>query len=151
MKQSLKLFLLTTVMVFGFTVAAQAQRTEKQRVSREQLAEKQANYIAEQLALDDATSKKFTDAYRRCQAELWERVPKPEKKKKKEMTDKETEQELKARFEKSRIMLEIRQKYYEEYSQFLTQKQIMRVYELEKEMMSRLAKHKKQRGGRDRK
>lgn len=150
MKQTLKLLLLATVMAFGFAASAQAQRTEKQRISREQLAEKQAKYIAGQLALDEATSQKFTDTYRRCQAELWERAPKPERKKR-EMTDKETEQELKARFEKSRIMLEIRQKYYEEYSQFLTQKQIMRVYELEKEMMSRLAKHKKQRGGRTRK
>lgn len=55
-------------------------------------------------------------------------------------TEAESEQAIKARFEHSRKILDIRQKYYEEYSKFLTQKQIKRVYELERRMMGRLAK-----------
>lgn len=41
----------------------QAQVSEKQRISREQLAEKQAQHIAHDLALDDATTAKFVATY----------------------------------------------------------------------------------------
>ena len=37
-------------------------------------------------------------------------------------------------------MLDIRKKYYKEYSKFLTQNQIKRVYELEQQMKKRLFK-----------
>ena len=48
------------------------------------------------------------------------------------MTDEETGQMLKARFAHSQKILDLRQKYYGIYSEFLTQKQIQRVYELER-------------------
>ena len=54
------------------------------------------------------------------------------------MSDKESEQTLKNRFEHSQKILTIREKYYKKYSEFLTQKQIMRVYEIEKQMMKKL-------------
>ena len=59
------------------------------------------------------------------------------------MTDEETEQALKDRFAHSQKILDLRQKYYGIYSEFLTQKQIRRVYELERQMMDRLSKHGK--------
>ena len=59
-------------------------------------------------------------------------------------TDAQTEQEIKQRFEMSEKILNIRQKYYKKYSQFLSQQQIQRVYELERQMMRRFA----QRGSR---
>lgn len=43
----------------------------------------------------------------------------------------------------SEKILDIRQKYYKKYSQFLTQQQIQRVYEIEKNMMRRFAQHAK--------
>ena len=43
----------------------------------------------------------------------------------------------------SEKILDIRQKYYKKYSQFLTQQQIQRVYEIEKNMMKRFAQHAK--------
>lgn len=61
------------------------------------------------------------------------------------MTDSETEQAIKERFERSQRILNIRQAYYAKYSEFLTQPQIRQVYELERQMMIRLAKHKKNR------
>ncbi|MDE6151407.1 MAG: hypothetical protein K2G12_05405, partial [Prevotella sp.] len=61
-----------------------------------------------------------------------------------DMTDAEVEQALKGRFEHSQKILDIRQKYYKEYSKFLSQKQIKRVYEIEKQMKTRLARHKAQ-------
>ena len=59
------------------------------------------------------------------------------------MTDEETGQALKARLDHSQKILDLRQKYYGIYSEFLTQKQIRRVYELERQMMDRLSKRGK--------
>lgn len=125
---------------------ANAQDDKTRREARKQFAEKQARHIAGELAMDDATSRKFIDAYSQCQTEVWEagkqmrgnRHTKPA-----EMTEAQARQAIKNRFDHSRKVLEIRQKYYERYSQFLTQKQIHRIYELEKHMTNRLVKHGK--------
>jgi hypothetical protein len=42
--------------------------------------------------------------------------------------------------ERSQKILDLREKYYKKYSAFLTQKQIERVYELERKAMQRLSK-----------
>ena len=55
------------------------------------------------------------------------------------MTEEETGQALKDRFAHSQKILDLRQKYYALYSEFLTQKQIWRVYELENQMMKRFS------------
>ena len=52
----------------------------------------------------------------------------------------ETGQAVKAGFAHRLKILDLRQKYYASYSEFLTQKQIQRVYELERQMMERLSK-----------
>ena len=61
-------------------------------------------------------------------------------------SDAQTEQEIKQRFEMSEKILNIRQKYYKKYSQFLTQQQIQRVYELERQMMKRFAQKGPRKG-----
>ena len=63
-------------------------------------------------------------------------------------TDAEAEQAIKQRMERSQKILDLREKYYKRYSQFLTPKQIERVYELERKTMQRLSKkgHRAQRG-----
>ncbi len=58
-------------MIWLFVGSVSAQDSEKKRPSREQLAELQARHIAGTLALDDATAKKFVDAYRDYQQEVW--------------------------------------------------------------------------------
>lgn len=58
------------------TAHTDAQKSEKQRMSREQLAEVQARHIARQLAFDDKTTAKFVDTYTRCQKEIWTLAPK---------------------------------------------------------------------------
>ena len=54
-------------------------------------------------------------------------------------TDAQPEQDLKQRFEMSEKILNIRQKYSKKYSQVLSQQQLQRVYELERQMMKRFA------------
>lgn len=140
------LMMVVTMMTVSTSVFAQAAN-QKQRLSREQLAEKQAQYIAHDLGLDDKTSSKFIGTYTEYQKEIWALGPRPHHKKGEMKSDAQTEQEIKQRFEMSEKILNIRQKYYKKYSQFLTQNQIQRVYEIERQMMKRFAQKGKQNGG----
>ena len=65
--------------------------SEKQRMSREQLAEVQARHIARQLAFDDKTTAKFVDTYTRCQKEIWTLAPRNKDRRGTAKTDAETE------------------------------------------------------------
>ena len=132
------LMMVVAMMTVSTSVCAQVPN-QKQRLSREQLAEKQAQYIAHDLGLDDKASSKFIDTYTQFQKEVWTLGPRPHHKKGEVKTDAQTEQEIKHRFEMSEKILDIRQKYYKKYSQFLTQQQIQRVYEIERQMMKRFA------------
>lgn len=145
MKRFLKTLMLATAMLACVTTASAQQKTDNPRPSREELAARQANYIADQMAFDDATTTRFVKTYTDCQKEVWALGPRhnaDRKKDNKAKTDAETEQELKEQFDHSQKLLDIRQKYYKEYSKFLTQKQIKRVYELERNMMKRLGNQK---------
>ena len=122
---------------------------QRQRLTREQLAEKQASYIVKQLGLDEATAKKFSDVYMRNQKEVWEAMPPrpergqqpaPGKNNAAPKTDAESEKQIKNEFAMSEKLLNIRQKYYKEYSKFLSQQQILRVYEIDRKMHERFAR-----------
>lgn len=139
MKRIIRMLFLAVVMA-ALCGTANAQKSEKQRMSREQLAEAQARHIARQLAFDDKTTAKFVDTYTRCQKEIWTLAPRNKDRRGTAKTDAETEKAMKERFERSQKLLDIRKKYYKEYSEFLTPKQIQRVYSLEKSMMGRLGK-----------
>lgn len=137
MKNIIRLLLLV-VSLTAFSGAVSAQN-RKQRLTREQLAEVQAKHIAKEMAMDKATSQRFIKTFCQFQRDIWALGPRP-KQPNDQMTDEETGQALKARFAHSRKILNLRQKYYAIYSEFLTQKQIQRVYELERQMMERLSK-----------
>ena len=141
MKNIIRLLLLVvTFTAFSFTAMAQNYgKANKQRLTREQLAEVQARHIAKDLAFDEATSKRFIKTYCNYQQEEWALGPrvKPQRGK---QSDGQTEQTLKDRFAHSQKILDLRKKYYGIYSEFLTQSQIERVYQLERQMMLRLAK-----------
>lgn len=112
------------IMVSGTTAMAQTVNRHKQ-LSREDLAVKQAQYIAQELALDEATSDKYVDTYCQYQRELWNIGPH------KSLT---TEQ----RFDRSQQILDLRKKYYKKYKVFMTERQIDQAYKLEKRLLNRL-------------
>ena len=149
MKRIIRMLFLAVAMA-ALCGTANAQKSEKQRMSREQLAEVQARHIARQLAFDDKTTAKFVDTYTRCQKEIWTLAPRNKDRRGTAKTDAETEKAMKERFERSQKLLDIREKYYEEYGKFLTPKQIQRVYAIEKNMMNRLGKRAGRRNGRAR-
>lgn len=140
--------LLLAVMMTACCVTTNAQDKGKQRISREQLAETQARHIAQQLAFDDETTAKFVDTYSRCQKEVWSLAPRKRVGKGASKNDRETEEAIEERFDRSQKLLDIRKKYYKEYSKFLTPKQIQRIYSIEKNMMKRLGKNANRRKNR---
>ena len=87
------LMMVIAMMTVTTNVCAQAPN-QKQRLSREQLAEKQAQYIAHDLGLDEKTSSKFIDTYAECQKEVWALGPRLHHKKGEVKTDAQTEQEI---------------------------------------------------------
>lgn len=136
MKNIIRIFMLTVAMV-TFSVSTYAQKSDRQRMTREQLAEAQANFIADEMAMDDTTAEQFIKTFCQFQKEIWALGPRP-KRDSSSCSNTETEQALKERFAHSQKILDLRKKYYVEYSKFLTQKQIERVYQLERGMMNRL-------------
>jgi len=128
-------------LLMSMTLSAQPNG---KKISREELAVKQAEHISTELAFDDATSKKFKETYCNFQRELWALGPSLGK----QQSENPSEDEMKQRFERSQKILDLRKKYYDIYSTFLTQKQISRVYEIERDMMRRLSQPKPQGGAR---
>lgn len=140
------ILLIGALLVGGTTVTA--QNNDKQKMTREQLAEAQARHIAQDasLAFDEAVTKQFIQTYCAYQKEIWALGPRiPEVTD--SMTDEEVDRILKSRFERSEKILAIREKYYKKYSEFLTPKQVQRVFELDRMMVRRLAKARKETGG----
>ena len=71
MKRIVSILMMMVAMV-TITASAFAQApNQKQRISREQLAEKQAQHIAHDLAFDEKTTARFIDTYTACQKEIW--------------------------------------------------------------------------------
>lgn len=159
-------FLMVLVVLFmGSQVALFAQdkkgaKSERRQFNREQMQEMQANQIIKGLALDDATATKFIPVYKSYMEEMRatrstmnarqpdgkqnltdKKAPKPIP------TDAEVEQSIKARFAQSRKMLDIREKYYNEFRKFLTPKQIQKMYNMEKRNGEKFRKEMNKRQG----
>ncbi len=144
MKRIIRTFLFVIMMAVSY-VTALAQQSDlqlanhQQRISREQLAEIEAKHIAQELAFSDTVMEKFITTYCNYQKEIWALGPRhrPDKK---DMSERENENRIKQRFATSEKILNIRQKYYKEYSKFLTQAQIEKMYEQERKIINRRAK-----------
>lgn len=126
MKQLFRIILIA-IMIVASGATAVAQNNSGQRLSREELATKQAQYIAHELALDESTTNKYVETYCQYQREVWAFGPR------KGLT---TEQRL----ERSQKILDLRKKYYRIYSGFLSEQQIDKAYKLEKKLLDRMGK-----------
>ena len=136
MKSTFRILLFIMTITFC-GVNAYAQKDNRQRMTREQLAETQAKYITKEMAMDDVTAEKFIKTFCQFQKEIWALGPRP-KREKAHLSDKEAEQAMNERFAHSQKILDLRKKYYLKYSKFLTPTQIEKVYVLERRMMNRL-------------
>lgn len=141
-----KFFMVLVALVMGSQVvvfAQDAKRPERKRPTVEQMQEMQCNQIVKGLALDDEEAAKFVPVYKKYMEEMrathdmTRKKPEPqaEPKEPKEpemLTDAEVEADIKTRFAQSRKMLDIREKYYEEFRKFLSPKQVQKMYNLER-------------------
>ena len=132
MNNIIKVVVLVLAMI-ALNANTYAQKSEQQRMTREQLAETQAQFIANEMAMDNKTTRQFVETFCQFQKEIWALGPRP-KREKAHLSDKEAEQ----RFAHSQKILDLRKKYYLKYSKFLTPTQIEKVYVLERRMMNRL-------------
>lgn len=150
LKQSMFCLLAVFFTFFATTLQASAQVTQKQRLTREQLAEVQAKHIAKELDLSKAQKQQYIETYTRCQKEIWALGPHRQRGGKRNSTSKLSDAQIdslqQARFERSQQVLKIREKYYKEYRRFLSPKQIDKAFKLEKDMLLHL--QKKQRKAR---
>ena len=136
MKNIIKVVVLIVAMMAS-NANLYAQKVEQQRITREQWDETQAQFIANEMAMDDETTRQFVETFCQFQKEIWALGPRP-KREKSHLSDKEAEQAMNERFAHSQKILDLRKKYYLKYSKFLTPTQIEKVYVLERRMMNRL-------------
>ena len=173
MKMKTKYFFVLLVACFMGTQVMSAQHHEngqrqpRKRMTIEQMTDMQANKIIGDLGLDDKTAAKFKDVYKKYIKEMddlrKEYMPKkpdfkPGEDKTPPMpTDADVDKMMRDRFKQSRKMLDIREKYYDEFRKFLSPKQVEKVYnkgmmnqgKFHKEMNRRAGMKKPQMGKND--
>ena len=159
------IYVILAVLLMGSQMTLSAQNTDnkqkKQRPTPEQMVQMQTKQIVKTLMLDDATAAKFTPVYEKYLKELREcrmmthkaRTEKTKgqgtdaKKERPSMTDDEIATMLRNQFTQSRKMLDVREKYYNEFSKILSQKQILKIYQQEKMNANKFRKEFDRRKG----
>ncbi len=155
MKPTLHIIILVLAMLSttaSRATACPAPDDRSDKMSREQLAEVQGREIASALSLNDTNTKKFVELFSQCQKEIWAAAPPPcprDKNAKKELSEKEAEKVIKDRFSHKKKITAIQEKYYSKYSSFLTQRQILQAYDLERQMMDRMFRQHMRRNNKD--
>lgn len=127
--QQLLQTIIIAIVVMASGMSAMAQANSSQRLSRKELAVKQAQYIARELAFDKSNTDKYVETFCQYRNEVWALGPR------KNLT---TEQRL----ERSQQILDLRKKYNAIYRGFLTEQQLDRAYKLEKRLLNRMGKNK---------
>lgn len=161
------IYVVLVALLLGSQMTLSAQnrdnKEKKQRPTQEQMMQMQTNQIVKTLMLDDATAAKFTPVYEKYLKELREcRMMNHKQRAEKAqgtsatdkkdasrpvMTDEQIATMLRNQFAQSRKMLDIREKYYNEFSKILSQKQIMKIYQQEKSNMNKFRKEFDRRKG----
>lgn len=160
------IYVILAVLLMGSQMTLSAQNTDnkekKQRPTPQQMVQMQTNQMVKILMLDDATAAKFTPVYEKYLKELREcremnhksRTAKAKqgtdanaKQERPSMTDDEIATMLRNQFTQSRKMLDVREKYYNEFSKILSQKQILKIYQQEKMNANKFKKEFDRRKG----
>ncbi len=133
------------------------EKKEHKRPTMEQISEMQSRRIVDELGLDDKTAAKFTDVYKKYMKEMndlrLKNMPKKSDMKKdepnkpKSFTDAEVDKMMRNRFTQARKMLDIREKYYDEFRKFLSAKQVQKVFDKGMDNNGRFRKEMNRRSG----
>ena len=133
------------------------EKKEHKRPTMEQISEMQSRRIVDELGLDDKTAVKFTDVYKKYMKEMNDLrlkympkksdMKKDEPNKPKSFTDAEVDKMMRNRFTQARKMLDIREKYYNEFRKFLSAKQVQKVFDKGMDNHGRFRKEMNRRSG----
>ena len=114
-------------------------KREHKRPTMEQIIQMQSQRIVDELGLDDKTAAKFAEVYKKYMKEMddlrkqYMPVKSDFKKDKpsmpKSFTDAEVDKMMRNRFAQARKMLDIREKYYDEFRKLLSAKQVQKVFD----------------------
>ena len=150
MKRQFFLFVMMTI-VGTATVSAQQPAANKAPQMRNMPQQRQATFakpnMADVLSLDDQTAAKFNETNARYQKEMKELMQKyapakkaenADKKEAKAVTDEQIKKNIEDGFAKSRAMLDLREKYYKEFSTFLNARQLQRLYKMQSMPMGQM-------------
>lgn len=93
-------YMLMLVAFVAFSTPTFAQNNTKQRKTREQMVEAQAQHIAKKMAFDDATSTRFIKTFCEYQKEVWALGPRqrPQRKEGQSQSEADAEKAMKERF-----------------------------------------------------
>lgn len=147
-----KFFMVLVALFMGSQMAIFAQgkkegKMDRKQFGQEQMQKMQCNQLINALALDDAETAKFKPVYTKYMEEMRAVRDMNPRAPRSTLTDAEVEQVIKARFAQSRKMLDIREKYYNEFRKFLSPKQIQKMYNIEKRIGDKMRKEMGKRQG----
>lgn len=133
------------------------ERKARKRMTAEQVVNMQSNRIIAELGLDDKTAAKFKEVYKKYMTEMndlrKEYMPKKPEVKPGENTpppmptDAEEEKMMRNKFALGRKMLDVREKYYDEFLKFLSPKQVLKIYTQDEMNRGKFHKEMNRRAG----
>lgn len=161
--KSMKRSMLVVVATLFLTLQgfAQKQLSDEEKAQRRAITlENRCNELAAAMALDDEQAERFRPLYVRYTNEMQQARKQHKMHRAKRanlktgesgqpLTDEQIDENIRKRFALSRAIIDIREKYYLEFRQFMNPKQIQRMYDSEKrqgEKMHQAQKHRKQQG-----
>ena len=132
------------IMFAAMMISVSMANAQNQKTNR---LDAQVNHMTKAMQLDEATAPKFETTYRQFQSEMRNihKSYNPEHKSFADKTDEEIEADLKARFDRSQRILDLRKDYYKTFRAFLSPRQIAQMYRMENNMAQRLRQKSRQR------
>lgn len=129
MKKSIALIAAATVLLVCSTAsfAQNGMHAKGERPSPEQILDHQSREMATLLELEGDKAESFIAIYKEFKAEIF-KVKSSAKRPSKNQTDEEIEASIKAGFDISRKVLDIREAYYDKFREVLTPAQIQKMY-----------------------
>lgn len=139
--------IMAALMMLGGSITVNAQNMqngkERKHLTEEQVIQLRTDKMVQTLMLDDATSAKFIPLYSQYLKEKMACRGMKSKHMGKDIdtkTDAEVDQMIQDNFAQSRKILDIREKYYAKFHKILTPKQIMKIYQVEKNDVGKMKK-----------
>jgi hypothetical protein len=147
MKTTVNILLVIITLSLGLQVKAQSG--ERNLKFRERIIEVKLRKISNKLNLEPAVYEKFRPIYLRYENDImgidFKKTGRLMRVNPDSLTNEEAEQIINSQMEGAKKLLEIREKYYDEFSRVLKPQQIIKLYQTENEIRKKVAAELKKR------